>query len=78
MAKITIDGKEYDSEQLPGDVVNAVVAKNEIVQNRIRHVIEIEKIDVLSNYYDQKIKELMAKFEEENKPKEETKEEPKK
>ena len=33
MAKITIDGKEYDSEQLPGDVVNAVVAKNEIVQN---------------------------------------------
>lgn len=78
MAKITIDGKEYDSEQLPGDVVNAVVAKNEIVQNRIRHVIEIEKIDVLSNYYDQKVKDLMAKFEEENKPKEEKKEEPKK
>jgi hypothetical protein len=78
MAKITIDGKEYDSEQLPGDVVNAVVAKNEIVQNRIRHIIEIEKIDVLSNYYDQKVKDLMAKFEEENKPKEEKKEEPKK
>jgi hypothetical protein len=78
MAKITIDGKEYDSEQLPGDVVNAVVAKNEIVQNRIRHIIEIEKIDVLSNYYDQKVKDLMAKFEEENKPKEETKEESKK
>jgi hypothetical protein len=76
MAKITIDGKEYDSEQLPGDVVNAVVAKNEIVQNRIRHIIEIEKIDVLSNYYDQKVKELMAKFEEENKPKEESKEDP--
>jgi len=73
MAKITIDGKEYDSEQLPGDVVNAVVAKNEIVQNRIRHIIEIEKIDVLSNYYDQKVKDLMAKFEEENKPKEEKK-----
>ena len=78
MAKITIDGKEYDSEQLPGDVVNAVVAKNEIAQNRIRHIIEIEKIDVLSNYYDQKVKDLMAKFEEENKPKEETKEESKK
>jgi len=78
MAKITIDGKEYDSEQLPGDVVNAVVAKNEIVQNRIRHIIEIEKIDVLSNYYDQKVKDLMAKFDEENKPKEEKKEEPKK
>ena len=78
MAKITIDGKEYDSEQLPADVVNAVVAKNEIVQNRIRHIIEIEKIDVLSNYYDQKVKDLMAKFEEENKPKEEKKEETKK
>jgi hypothetical protein len=78
MAKITIDGKEYDSEQLPADVVNAVVAKNEIIQNRIRHIIEIEKIDVLSNYYDQKVKDLMAKFEEENKPKEETKKEPKK
>jgi hypothetical protein len=78
MAKITIDGKEYDSEQLPADVVNAVVAKNEIAQNRIRHIIEIEKIDVLSNYYDQKVKDLMAKFEEENKPKEEKKEETKK
>jgi len=32
----------------------------------------------LSNYYDQKVKDLMAKFEEENKPKEETKEESKK
>ena len=78
MAKITIDGKEYDSESLPTDLVNAIVAKNEIVQNRIRHIIEIEKIDVLSNYYDQKVKDLMAKFEEENKPKEEKKEEPKK
>jgi len=73
MAKITIDGKEYDSESLPADLVNAIVAKNEIVQNRIRHVVEIEKIDVLSNYYDQKVKTLLAKHEEQDQPKEETK-----
>jgi hypothetical protein len=74
MAKITIDGKEYESDDLPADLVNAVVAKNEIVQNRVRHVIEIEKIDVLSNYYDQKVKKLL----EEHEKKDETKEEPKK
>ena len=73
MAKITIDGKEYDSESLPADLVNAIVAKNEIVQNRIRHVVEIEKIDVLSNYYDQKVKTLLEKHEEQDQPKEETK-----
>ena len=73
MAKITIDGKEYDSESLPADLVNAIVAKNEIVQNRVRHVIEIEKIDVLSNYYDQKVKTLLEKHEEQDQPKEEIK-----
>jgi len=73
MAKITIDGKEYDSESLPADLVNAIVAKNEIVQNRVRHVIEIEKIDVLSNYYDQKVKDLLAKHLEQDQPKEEIK-----
>ena len=78
MAKITIDGKEYDSESLPADLVNAIVAKNEIVQNRVRHVVEIEKIDVLSNYYDQKVKDLLAKHLEQDQPKEEKKEETKK
>jgi hypothetical protein len=78
MAKITIDGKEYESENLPADLVNAVVAKNEILQNRVRHVIEIEKIDVLSNYYDQKVKKLLEEHEKKDEPKEEKKEETKK
>jgi hypothetical protein len=66
MAKITIDGKEYDSETLPADLVNAIVSKNEIVQNRIRHVLEVEKIDVLTEYYNDKIKKGLEEY---NKPK---------
>jgi hypothetical protein len=65
MAKITIDGKEYDSETLPADLVNAIVSKNEIIQNRIRHVLEVEKIDVLTEYYNDKIKKGLEEY---NKP----------
>lgn len=53
---ITIDGVEYPASKLPLSLRNIIVARAEIVQNRVRHEIEIEKIDVLTDYYNKKIK----------------------
>ena len=54
--KITIDGKDYIISELPLDVRNTIVARQEIQQSKVRHLIEIEKIEVLTNYYNEKIK----------------------
>ena len=53
---ITIDGKDYIISELPLDVRNTIVARQEIQQSKVRHEIELEKIDVLTNYYNEKIK----------------------
>ena len=53
---ITIDGVEYPASTLSLSLRNIIVARAEIVQNRVRHEIEIEKIDVLTDYYNKKIK----------------------
>jgi len=52
----TIDGKEYKDSELSLDVRNTLVARQEILQSRIRHEVELEKISVLENYYNDKIK----------------------
>ncbi len=54
--KLTIDGKDYIISELPLDVKNTIVARQEIQQSKVRHLIEIEKIEVLTNYYNEKIK----------------------
>jgi len=54
--KLTIDGKSYIISELPLGVRNTIVARQEIQQSKVRHEIEIEKIDVLTNYYNEKIK----------------------
>jgi hypothetical protein len=64
----TIDGKDYIkivNYQL--DVRNTIVARAEIQQSKVRHTIELEKIEVLTNYYNDKIKKGL---EESNKPEE--------
>ena len=53
---ITIDGKEYSLSELPLDIRNTIVARQEIQQSKVRHTIELEKIDVLTEYYNDKIK----------------------
>ena len=53
---ITIDGKDYIISELPLDVRNTIVARQEIQQSKVRHEIEIEKISVLTEYYNEKIK----------------------
>jgi len=53
---ITIDGKDYIISELPLDVRNTIVARQEIQTSKVRHTVELEKIEVLTNYYNEKIK----------------------
>ena len=62
MADIIIDGVTYKEEELSVYLKNVIVARQEIQQSRARHTIEIEKIDVLTEYYNNKIKEEIAKI----------------
>jgi len=57
-----VDGVVYKEEELTNYLKNIILARQEIQQSRIRHTIEIEKIDVLTNYYNDKIKEEIAKI----------------
>jgi hypothetical protein len=62
MADIIIDGVSYKEENLSAYLKNIIIARQEIQQSRVRHTIEIEKIDVLTSYYNEKIKEEIAKI----------------
>ena len=62
MADIIIDGVTYKEEELSVYLKNIILARQEIQQSRTRHTIEIEKIDVLTSYYNDKIKEEVAKI----------------
>ena len=62
MADITIDGIVYKEEELSVYLKNVIMARQEIQQSRTRHTIEIEKIDVLTSYYNDKIKEEVTKI----------------
>ena len=53
---ISIDGKDYDVDKLPMELKNYIVARQEI------HDIELEKIEVLTNYYNGKIQEGVKQF----------------
>tara|TARA_B100000424_G_C22497098_1_gene288155 strand:+ start:99 stop:323 length:225 start_codon:yes stop_codon:yes gene_type:complete len=59
---ISIDGKDYDLEALPLDLRNTIAARQEIQQSRVRHEIELEKIDVLTKHYNDKIQEGVKQF----------------
>ena len=59
---ISIDGKDYDIDALPNDLRNTIIARQEIQQSRVRHEIELEKIDVLTKHYNDKIQEGVKQF----------------
>ena len=67
---ININGKDYDETKFDEILKNYIIARQEIQNSRIRMVMELEKIDVLTNYYNTKINEELKKLEE---PKEEIK-----
>jgi hypothetical protein len=62
MADIIIDGVTYKEEELSAYLKNIILARQEIQQSRTRHMIEVEKIDVLTSYYNDKIKEEITKI----------------
>jgi len=58
----TIDGKEYKESQLSLRCKNVIVARSEIQQSKVRHEVELEKIEVLTNYYNEQIKKELEKI----------------
>jgi|TARA_B110000046_G_scaffold139506_1_gene145969 hypothetical protein len=58
---LTIDGKTYDELSFSIDLRNKIVARQEIEASKVRHQVELEKIQVLTEYYNKKILELMEK-----------------
>jgi len=57
----TIDGKEYKESDLSLRCRNIIVARAEIQQSKTRHEVELEKIEVLTNYYNSEIKKELGK-----------------
>ena len=61
MNSVLIDGKNYKVENLSPELQNYLVVRQEIQASRVRHNIELEKIDVLTTHYNKKIAELVKK-----------------
>ena len=59
---ISIDGTDYDLDKLPIELRNSIAARQEIQQSKVRHEIELEKIDVLTAHYNKKIQEGVKQF----------------
>jgi len=59
---ISIDGKDYDLDVMPLPLRNTIAARQELQTSKVRHEIELEKISVLTNYYDNKIQEGIKQF----------------
>ena len=56
---ITIDGKEYDETKFSSELRNYITARQEVVTSKTRLAIEMEKTDVLTKFYNDKIVELL-------------------
>ena len=61
MNTVMIDGKEFDVAKLSPELQNYLTVRQEIQLSKIRHNLELEKIDVLTAHYNQKIAELVKK-----------------
>jgi hypothetical protein len=61
MNTVMIDGKEFDVAKLSPELQNYLTVRQEIQLSKIRHNLELEKIDVLTTHYNQKIAELVKK-----------------
>ena len=61
MNTVMIDGKEFDVAKLSPELQNYLVVRQEIQASKVRHIFELEKIDVLTSHYNNKIAELVKK-----------------
>lgn len=63
----TIDGKDYKISELSTACKNAIIARQEMLQSKVRHEVELEKIGVLVEFYNNKIKTEISKEDKEEK-----------
>ena len=61
MNTVMIDGKEYDVTKLSPELQNYLVVRQEIQASKVRHNLELEKIEVLTAHYNTKTAELVKK-----------------
>jgi hypothetical protein len=61
---ININGKDYDETTFNDTLKNYLIARQEVQNNRIRLIMEIEKCNVLLDYYNGKINEELKKIEQ--------------
>ena len=61
MNSVMIDGKEFDVAKLSPELQNYLVVRQEIQASKVRHNLELEKIEVLTTHYNKKIAELVKK-----------------
>ncbi len=61
MNTVMIDGKEFDVAKLSPELQNYLVVRQEIQASKVRHNLELEKIEVLTSHYNKKIAELVKK-----------------
>jgi len=59
MTTVMIDGKEYEIAKLSPELQNYLVVRQEIQASKVRHNLELEKIEVLTAHYNKKIAELV-------------------
>jgi len=56
---LVIDGKTYDEATFSIGLRNRITARQEIEASKVRHEIELEKIAVLTDFYNKKILDMM-------------------
>ena len=61
MNSVLIDGKNYKVENLSPELQNYLVVRQEIQASKVRHNLELEKIEVFTAHYNKKIAELVKK-----------------
>ena len=61
MNTVMIDGNEFDVAKLSPELQNYLVVRQEIQASKVRHNLELEKIEVLTAHYNKKIAELIKK-----------------
>jgi len=61
MSSVMIDGKNYEVAKLSPELQNYLVVRQEIQASKVRHNLELEKIEVLTTHYNKKIAELVKK-----------------
>lgn len=69
---VTIDGKTYKESELPKKAIGYINLRSEVVNNRARYVAEIEKCDVILNYYVDQIKKAIDESQNTEEEKEKT------